>query len=66
MQISLKAARVNANMTQKVAAQKIGVGQSTLISWECGKTAPKAPQLVALCKIYNVAIDEIFLSEKSS
>lgn len=66
MQISLKAARVNANMTQKVAAGRIGIDQSTLISWESGRTAPKAPQLIELCKVYGVAIDEIFLTEKSS
>lgn len=66
MQISLKAARVNAGMTQKIAASRIGVDQSTLINWESGKTAPKAPQLLALCRLYEISVDEIFLFEKSS
>ena len=66
MQISLKAARVNAGLTQKIAAQSIGVDPSTVVSWENGKTAPRAPQLAALCKLYGVSIDQVFLREKSS
>jgi len=66
MQISLKAARVNAHLLQREAAEKIGVNTSTLVSWENGKTAPKAPLLKKLCEIYGVSINEIFLKEKSS
>ena len=66
MQISLKAARVNAGLTQKEAAQEIGVDVSTILSWEKGKTSPKATHLEALCKLYHMPVDHIFLSEKSS
>lgn len=66
MQISLKAARVNANLTQKQAAQGIGVDASTIVSWESGKTSPKAVFLEALCRLYGVTVDNIFLCEKSS
>lgn len=66
MQISLKAARVNANMTQKQAAKEIGVDVTTIISWETGKTSPKATQLGALCQIYKTPIDCVFLRGKSS
>lgn len=34
MQISLKAARVNADLTILQAAKKIGIGKDTLIKWE--------------------------------
>ena len=61
MQISLKAARVNAHLLQREAAEKIGVNTSTLVSWENGKTAPKAPLLKKLCEIYGVSINEIKL-----
>ena len=40
MQISLKAARVNAHLLQREAAEKIGVNTSTLVSWENGKNGP--------------------------
>ena len=32
--ISLRAARVNANLTQTEAARRLGIGVNTLIKWE--------------------------------
>ena len=67
MQISLKAARVNAELTQKEAANRIGVDVSTIISWENGKTSPKAVQLQYICEVYGVySVDSLFLRLKSS
>lgn len=66
MQISLRAARVNAQFTQKQAAKGIGVDVSTISSWESGHTSPKAFHLEALSRLYQVPLDCIFLSEKSS
>lgn len=67
MQISLKAARVNAEMTQKEAAERMGVDVSTLINWESGKTSPRAVQLQQLCDVYGVeSVDFLFLRQKSS
>lgn len=67
MQISLKAARVNAGLTQKEAADRLGVDVSTVISWENGKTSPKAVQLQRLCEVYGVdSVDFLFLQQKSS
>lgn len=64
--ITLKAARVNAGLTQKEAAEKLGVAQSTLRNWENGSTDPKLPQFMALCRIYDVGCDNIFFEEKIS
>ena len=64
MQISLTAARVNANLTQKQAADKMNIDKSTLSKWENGKTSPSAPQLFDLCEIYGCSIDDIFLNRK--
>lgn len=38
--LTLKAARVAAGFTQDVAAEKIGVGVSTIKNWEKGITFP--------------------------
>lgn len=38
--ISLKAARVNAGLTQEEAAKMIGVYSGTVSNWEKGKTFP--------------------------
>lgn len=66
LQISLKAARVNADYTQKEAAKLINVDVSTIVNWENGKTSPRATQLNELCRIYGVPVDYIFLRSKSS
>ena len=67
MQISLKAARVNAEMSQREAAERIGVDVSTVLKWEKGKTSPKAVQLQKLCEVYGLdSVDSLFLQQKSS
>lgn len=61
MKISLKAARVNADLTQTQAAIAVGVDKSTISSWEKGKTVPSADKLFALCALYKATVDSIFL-----
>lgn len=55
--VSLAAARVNANLTQDDVAKYIGVGKQTLVSWEKGRTEPRASQLMQLSELYAVPID---------
>lgn len=62
--VSLEAARVNAGLSQKEAANRLGVNVSTLSNWERGKTAPDVDKFKALCKIYDCPGDLIFLSKK--
>lgn len=57
--ISLKAARINANMTRDFVAKELGVAVSTVQNWETGKTFPKQPMIEALCSLYNVPYDYI-------
>lgn len=59
--VSLKAARVNAEMLQKDAAALLGVTPETLANWENGKTGPRATILAKISEIYKVPIDLIFL-----
>ena len=61
LQISLKAARINAGKTQKDAANAIGVSNSAIVKWENGKTLPRADQLNNLCALYKVPVNAIFL-----
>lgn len=60
--ITLKAARVNAGMTQAEASKKIGVSVSTLKNWEAGITFPKQPQIEAMCEIYGISYDVLFFA----
>ena len=65
----LKAARVNAGMTQADVIlaynERYGqkLAQSTLVSWEQEKTFPTVPQFKALCAIYGVEMNDIFVPE---
>lgn len=64
MKISLKAARINAQMKQIDAAKQIGVSRAALISWENGKTSPKIENVIKLCQLYGVSTEDIFLPNK--
>jgi len=69
MPMRLKAARVNAGLTQanviSLYNEQFGkkLAQSTLVSWEQEKTFPTVPQFKALCKIYGVDMSDIFIPE---
>lgn len=56
---SLKALRVNAELSQKEAAEKLEVSNATLCSWEQGKTFPSQEKIELICKIYDVTYDLI-------
>lgn len=62
--VTLKAARVNANMLQSEVAKSLGVAKESVANWENGKTAPKSTVLVRLCDLYGVPIDAILLPKK--
>ena len=52
LQISLAAARVNANMTQEDVAKAMNVSQTTIVNWEKGKVVPGIPEMDQFsCKI---------------
>lgn len=65
-QITLKAARVNAGLTQAEAAKKINVSTSTLKNWEKGATFPKQPHILKICEVYGIQYDHIFFDLKIS
>ena len=59
MRISLKAARINANMSQKQLAEAISVTPKTIMSWEKGKTLPKTDKVEALCNALKTNYNDI-------
>ena len=59
--ITLRAARVNAGITLKAVAKKLGVTERTVGNWEKGSTSIPAKELIALCTIYAISIDAIVL-----
>lgn len=61
LQISLAAARVNAEMTQDKVAKKMNVSKQTIINWEKGRVIPGVPEIAMLSKLYEIPQDNIFL-----
>lgn len=62
--ISLEAARVNAGLSQKAAAKRLGVNAGTLSNWERGKTSPDVEKFHAMCNLYGCPSELIFLRRK--
>ena len=65
MRISIKAARVNADLRQADVANTMGVSRATIANWERGLTSPSAPQLIQLCKLYSCGLNDIIFSQKA-
>lgn len=65
VKISLRAARVNAGLSQKEVAISLGISNKTLSNWENGDTFPSVEKINRLCELYHLSYDEInFLPEK--
>ena len=55
--VSLRAARVNADLDLEGAAKQLGISSKTLSRWEKGLSSPRADQLHNLCDLYAVPMD---------
>ena len=66
VQMTLEAARVNVGLTQKEAAEKLGVSNKTLGNWENGITFPPADMIPKICDLYGVSYDHINFLPKCS
>lgn len=54
IQISLRAARVNAGLSQKVAAEQLRIGTSTLQGYENGRSIPRWDIIRRMQDIYGM------------
>ncbi len=59
MQINLKAARINKNLTQEEAAKQLGISKYTLSNYERGKSFPDVSVIKTIEKVYEVEYDNI-------
>ena len=64
--ISLKAARVNADLTLDEAAEALHTTRQTLINYEKGVTSPTVDKLIEICHLYGVRIESISFLPKES
>ena len=64
MAITLKAARVNAGLTQKEAAKRLKISKGTLTSYEKYRTIPGVDTAKKIAALYGLEVDDIiFLPE---
>lgn len=59
MAITLKAARVNKDLTQSEAAKMLGIAVDTLRQYEAGKTFPDVKMIKKIEELYNVSYNDI-------
>lgn len=53
----LKELRLEAHLSQAELAQKMGVGQNTVSTWELGARQPDYDTLIKLAKYFEVSTD---------
>ena len=61
MKISLRAARINANLSQRDVAKHMHKNLNTITKWETGKVAIDPIYLKELCSLYNMPAEYISL-----
>ena len=61
--VTLKAARVNAGLTQDEVAKRVHKTKQTIVNWETGVTEIKYRDLVALSELYCMPIEHMKLPE---
>ena len=59
MKVTLKAARVNAGLTQKEAAKELDISVDTLASYEKGNSFPDVRVIKKMEKLYGVTYNNI-------
>ncbi|WCE24284.1 helix-turn-helix transcriptional regulator [Weissella cibaria] len=59
VRVSLKALRVNENLTQAEAAEKIGVSLDKWASWEMKKSFPDVRDVYNIERAFNVQYQDI-------
>jgi len=59
--ISMKAARINAELSKQEIADKMGISVRTVESWERGERLPKLASLKMFAEICGFDVGDIFL-----
>lgn len=64
MKISIKAARVNSELTLTQAAKELGVAPSTLSGYENGDVVPRFDMLEKMSALYNMPIENLRVAKE--
>ncbi len=61
--LKMKAARTQKDLSQKELAEKIGVTRQTINAIENGDYNPTIKLCIAICKVLEKSLDELFWQE---
>ena len=64
MKIQLKAARVNANLTQEDVAKTLKIGKNSIVNYESYTSVPSVILAKKLAKLYGLQVDDIIWSSE--
>lgn len=59
MEVTMKAARINAGYTQKTAAKLLNISKNTLSNYENYRTIPDVRTSGEMARLYHVSVDNI-------
>lgn len=63
MKLTLRALRINLNMSRFILAEKLGVSVMTIHNWENGGNIP-SDKLLKIAEIFEISIDKIDLGKE--
>lgn len=64
MKITLRAARVNAKLTQSEVGEALKVSKRTVGLWESGDISPRMTNVLKMLKLYKTPIENIIFEEE--
>jgi len=59
MAIQLKAARVNADLTQEEVAKELGISKNSVVNYESYKSKPDVALAKKFAALYGMKVDDI-------
>lgn len=59
MKLTLKAARINAQLPRAEVAKKVGKSENTITSYEQGRSVPDVETAKALASLFGMSVDDI-------
>ena len=62
-EISIRAARINAGMSQRQLAEKLGVTPTTVSAWERGKKEMRPAYFYAISQLTGISVDHLVCPE---
>ena len=66
VKFKLASARVNAGLSQKEAAEALGVSNKTLCCWENYVSYPGVNMIPKICELYGIPYDQINFTHTSA